>query len=196
MRLAAGGFIVHLILIALARSIPSLNSGVLSGLDRHYLHAVYTPFSFILFYEVLLLVLALPKSRTSSVGKQYEIVSLIVIRRVFKDIGEFRDPVTWVSQLDASMMVLMDMLAAALMFLLVTAFYRVRKTVVRSRPPENLNRFILIKMSVAALLCGVLLALAAYNLVGWIFQVLGAADGQLGGAMDLDFFSSRPFSNS
>ena len=187
-RLAAGGFIVHLVLIALARSIPALNTGVLSELDRNFLHAVYTPFSFILFYEVLLLVLALPRSHTSSVGKQYEIVSLIIIRRVFKDIGEFRDPVTWMSQFDASMMVLMDMLAAALMFLLVTAFYRVRKTVVRSRPPENLNRFILIKKSVAVLLCGVLLALAAYNLIQWSLEVLGAADGQAVGGMDLDLF--------
>lgn len=35
------GFIVHLVLIALARSIPSLNTGILSELDRNYLHAVY-----------------------------------------------------------------------------------------------------------------------------------------------------------
>lgn len=68
-------------------------------LDRNFLHAIYTPFSFILFYEVLLLVLALPKSHTSSIGKQYEIVSLIVIRGVFKDIGEFRDPAAWLTQL-------------------------------------------------------------------------------------------------
>jgi hypothetical protein len=108
--LAAGGFSVHFVLIALAKSIPSLNTGILSELDRNYLHAEYTPFSFILFYQVLLLVLALPRSHTSSVGKQYEIVSLIIIRRVFKDIGEFRDPVTWVSQFDASMMVLMTCL--------------------------------------------------------------------------------------
>ncbi len=67
---------------------------------------------------------------------------------------------TWMTQFDESMMVLMDMLAAALkMFSLVTAFYRVRKTVVRSRPPKNLNRFILIKKSVAVSLCGVLLCL-------------------------------------
>jgi hypothetical protein len=73
------GLLVHLSLIALARFVPALKAGLLSGLDLNFLHAVYTPFSFILFYEVLLLVPALPKSHTSSVGKQYEIVSLIVI---------------------------------------------------------------------------------------------------------------------
>ncbi len=54
--LAVAGFLVHLALIALACTVPFLNSGLLADLDRNYLHAVYTPFSFILFYEVLLLV--------------------------------------------------------------------------------------------------------------------------------------------
>ncbi len=187
-RMAAGGFIVHLLLIALARSVPSLNEGWLSELDRNFLHAVYTPFSFILFYEVLLLVLALPRSHTSSIGKQYEIVSLIIIRRVFKDIGEFRDPATWLSQTDAALMVLLDMAAAALMFLLVTGFYRLRQTVVRSRPRADLDRFVALKKSVAVLLSGVLLLLAAYNLVHWLGDVLKARSGQVTEAIDLDLF--------
>lgn len=186
-QLAVAGLLIHLVLIALARSIPVLNTGVLSGLDLNFLHAVYTPFSFILFYEVLLLVLALPQSHTSSVGKQYEIVSLIIIRRVFKDIGEFRDPVTWLSQLDKSFMVLTDMIAAALMFLLVTAFYRVRLTVVPSRPTTNLEQFVRIKKSVAVLLCGVLLALAAYNLIQWLVDVVTDA-GTEDEVKDLDLF--------
>ncbi len=62
--LSAWGFLLHLFLIFLARTVPALGTGLLSGLDRNYLHAVYTPFSFILFYEVLLLVLAIPQSHT------------------------------------------------------------------------------------------------------------------------------------
>ena len=50
-------------------------------------------------------------------GKQYEIVSLIVIRRVFKDNGEFRSPVGWLTQKDDSFMVIADMAAAVFMFL-------------------------------------------------------------------------------
>ncbi len=186
--LAAAGFIVHLLLIALARSVPSLNEGWLSQLDRNFLHAVYTPFSFILFYEVLLLVLAIPRSLTSSIGKQYEIVSLIVIRRVFKDIGEFRDPATWLTQFDAAMMVLLDMCAAALMFLLVTGFYRVRQTVLHDSPQAELNQFVSIKKAVAILLCGVLLLLAGYSLAVWFGEVLSVGRGQSAEAIDLDLF--------
>jgi|GEM_PF-125681 len=185
--LAVVGLLVHLGLIVLARFIPALNTGLLAGLDLNYLHAVYTPFSFILFYEVLLLVLALPKSHTSSVGKQYEIVSLIIIRRVFKDIGEFRDPADWLSQWDASTTVLLDMVAAALMFLLVTAFYRVRMTVVASPPTRNLDHFIRIKKSVAVLLSLVLLVSAAYNLAQWGVQVFRSGVGTEE-MKDLDLF--------
>ena len=172
-RSAATGFIIHLLLIGLARTVPYLGTGLLAGLDRNFLHAVYTPFSFILFYEVLLLVLALPRSHTSAIGKQYEIVSLIVIRRVFKDIGEFRDPMTWVNQRDEAMMVLMDMVAAVLMFLLVTGFRRVSYTVVHSPPHHQLDRFVAIKKSIATLLCLVLLVLAAYNVTEWLAGVVG-----------------------
>jgi len=187
-RLAATGFIVHLLLIALARTVPFLGNGPLADLDRNFLHAVYTPFSFILFYEVLLLVLALPRSHTSAIGKQYEIISLIVIRRVFKDIGEFRDPMTWLNQRNEALMVLMDMVAAVLMFLLVTSFRRVSRTVIHSPPHHDLNRFVAIKKSIAALLCFVLLLLAAYNLAEWLASVIGLKGAVAGEAKDLDFF--------
>ena len=186
--LAATGFIVHLLLIALARTIPYLGAGPLAGLDRNFLHAVYTPFSFILFYEVLLLVLALPKSHTSAIGKQYEIVSLIVIRRVFKDIGEFRDPATWLSQRDEALMVLMDMVAAVLMFLLVTGFRRLSLTVIHSPPHDQLEKFVAIKKSIAVLLCFVLLLLAAYNVVEWLTEVVGLSGSLEGEGKNLDFF--------
>jgi len=185
-RAAAIGFIVHLGLITLARTFPVLHEGPLQPLHQNYLHAVYTPFSFILFHEVLLLVLALPQSHTSSVGKQYEIISLIVIRRVFKDIGEYRDPVTWLSQWDASMTVLMDMVAAVLMFVLVTAFYRVRKTVKRAAEPENLQSFIAVKKSVAILLTAVLLGLAAYSLSIWVIEACERLVGRSTDEMQLN----------
>ena len=187
-RFATLGFLLHLLLIAVARSMPDPETGPLAGLDRNFLHAVYTPFSFILFYEVLLLVLALPRSHTSSIGKQYEIVSLIVIRGVFKDIGEFRDPVTWLSQWEAALTVLLDMVAAILMFLLVTGFRRVSQTVVHSQPHESLERFVAIKKSVAVLLCAVLIFLAVYNVLRWATGIISAPPGEVGSAMDMDLF--------
>lgn len=187
-RFAVGGFLVHLALIALARSVPQLNEGILENLDRNYLHAVYTPFSFILFYEVLLLVFALPQSHTTSIGMQYEILSLIVIRGVFKDIGEFRHPSDWLTQIDAAKMVTLDMFAALLMFLLVTLFRRMSLTVVHSQPHHALAKFVAIKKSVSVLLFLILLLLAAFNLFHWASGIIAETQGGTAVRKDLDYF--------
>jgi hypothetical protein len=185
---AVSGFLIHLALIALVSAVPSLRAGVLSELDQNYLHAVYTPFSFILFYEVLLLVFALPRSHTSSIAMQYEILSLIVIRRVFKDIGEFRDPATWLEQTDAALVVVLDMFAALAMFVLIAIFRRVRRTVQHSPEHPHLAQFVAIKKSVALVLYGTLLSLAVYNVVQWLVGVFFPTIGSGHGEKNLDYF--------
>ncbi len=186
--LSAWGFLLHLLLIFLARTIPTWGTGVLAGLDLNYLHAVYTPFTFILLYEVLLLVLALPQSHTSSIGKQYEIISLITVRGVFKDIGEFRSLENWWSQVDAARAVMLDMVGAVVMFLLVTLFYYVRKHVAKSATTRDLEGFIALKKLVAVLLSGLLVTLAGYNLFVWIAGSVPWANQPPMTAHDLDVF--------
>ena len=57
-----------------------------ASLFSHPLQSLYTPFSIILIAEVYLLVYYLPTSFARSLGKQIEIVALIEIRSVFKDL--------------------------------------------------------------------------------------------------------------
>jgi len=71
--LSVAGLVVHLGLVFLARTLAS-PPPVIAAIGKNYLSAIYTPFSFILFYEVLMLIGALPKSTTQSIAKQYEIV--------------------------------------------------------------------------------------------------------------------------
>lgn len=186
--LATGGFLFHLLLIALVRSFPALKVGVLSQLEGNFLQAVYFPFSFILFYEVILLVLAIPRSQTISIGKQYEIISLIVIRRVFKDIGEVDDPAKWITQFDMASMVLIDMVAALVMFALVALFQRLSQTVVPSKPESDLAKFISLKKAVAMVLFVTLFFLAFYNVSQWAFGKWALVSDQVSEGANLDFF--------
>ena len=89
---AAIGFLVHLGVIGVAHYLPHLPETVFKGLDESPLHAVYTPFS------VILLVFALAASHTGEIAKQYQIISLIVVRRVFKDIGSFSELENWLAE--------------------------------------------------------------------------------------------------
>ena len=92
-RLSVAGFLVHLLLIFLARTLPH-PPPIIAEAGGNYLAAISTPFNFILFYEVLTLIAALPASTTRSIASQFEIVSLIFIRDVFRDIAKASDLVT------------------------------------------------------------------------------------------------------
>ncbi|MEO1498755.1 MAG: hypothetical protein AAFV43_16540 [Planctomycetota bacterium] len=184
---AVVGFFAHLAVIATSRAFPSIAEAALGGLDRNFLHAIYTPFSFILFYEVLLLTLAIPQSHTGSIAIQYQIVSLIVVRRVFKDLGGFADLDAWVDQPEASLAVLLDMATAVLMFVLATAFDRLRRSAVRKTEPADLAGFVTLKRGTALLLGGVLVGLAISSVVAWLGSVWSWF-GQGGEYAELDLF--------
>jgi len=153
--------------IGIARLFPDLPQSLFKGLDESPLHAVYTPFSVILFYEVVLLVFALAASHTGEIAKQYQIISLIVVRGVFKDIGGFDNLENWLAEPATVRAVLCDMAGAVLMFLIVTGFTLLRRVTPKMRTPHDLEGFIELKKAVAVLLLVVLVALAAVNLASW-----------------------------
>jgi hypothetical protein len=122
-RLSVAGFLVHLLLIFLARTLPH-PPPIIAEAGGNYLAAISTPFNFILFYEVLTLIAALPASTTRSIASQFEIVSLIFIRDVFRDIAKASDLVTIHKLTLESLPMFLDMWAGFAMFLLVAVFLR------------------------------------------------------------------------
>jgi hypothetical protein len=118
---SVAGFVIHLGLVFLASMLPSPPAAI-AAVGTNYLSAIYTPFSFILFYEVLMLIAALPQSTTQSIAKQYEIVSLIFIRSFFKEIAELHGIGKLASMSTDVVPVFGNLGAGLLMFLLVTLF--------------------------------------------------------------------------
>jgi len=176
--LAAAGFLGHLLLVAVVNMLPEIPQ------------TIFTPFSIILFYEVILLVFALADSHTGEVAKQYQIVSLIVVRRVFKDIGSFESFEHWLTETEAVKAVLTDMGGAVLMFVLVTIFTLLRRTIPKVAIQKDLVGFIELKKAVAVLLLVVLSGLALLNLAVWLrvlpVSLLGLT--QIPANVDLFFF--------
>jgi hypothetical protein len=185
---AACGFLVHLGAIGVARLLPDLPQTLFKGLDESPLHAVYTPFSVILFYEVVLLVFALAASHTGEIAKQYQIVSLIVVRRVFKDIGSFSEMENWLAEPEAVRAVLIDMAGAVLMFLIVTVFTWLRHVTPKTPIRRDLEGFIQLKKAVAVLLLCVLIVLATLNLASWLGIVVGLPAALATPPADVDLF--------
>ncbi len=77
-------FIVHLILHLLRDYIPG---GVDASLLKDPISAIYTPFSILLVYEAYLMIYYLRRSTTLYIAKQYEVIVLILIRGLFKDMA-------------------------------------------------------------------------------------------------------------
>lgn len=161
-------FLVHLFLI-LITDLGFINIKDFSGLLQKPIVAIYTPFSFILLYEVYLLVYYLPKSTTKYIGKQYEIVTLIVIRRIFKDIYNIKFTTNWFSEKD-DILVTLDILAVLILFYLIYVFYKIVDVKQKTVISFDVENFIKIKKGLAALLIPVMLILAAYNLFFWTYE--------------------------
>ena len=149
-------FIVHLMFIFLNK-LDFIHLELLSKLFNNPIAAIYTPFSFILIYEVYLLVYYLPKSTTIYIGKQYEIILLIIIRRIFKDISNLELTSNWFA-VKYDLIFLYDIIAVVVLFFLIFIFYRLsdmqKKNVVIN---EKIERFILTKNKIASFLIPILL---------------------------------------
>ena len=159
-------FVLHLLLIALVH-LNLLQINTTSHLLNNPIAAIYTPFSFILVYEVYLLIFYLPKSTTIYIGKQYEIITLIVIRRVFKDLSKLELSSDWfVTKNDIQFSY--DLIATLLLFFMIFVFYRLNdKKDGRLEKKEGLSldilRFIKIKNLVAFSLIPIFLVLSVYT---------------------------------
>ena len=167
--LAVFGFIVHLGLIYL-----NLNYNIefLKGVDnllRNPISALYTPFSFILVYEAFLLVYYFPRSFTTSIRKEYEIISLVMIRKVFEDIPNIN---LESGILNADSLPLFYNLAGILIiYYFIFLFKKVKSKIPKKDPKTSLTRFISYKKSLSIILLPILFFLCFSNLYDWSYSV-------------------------
>jgi len=147
-------FILNLAFIFLNNTLGFENS-IIARAGTNYFSAIFTPFSIILFYEVFLLVIAIPNSITRSLAKQYEVLSLIIVLRVFKDVSELQNFTDINSNAEVLRNILLDMGASFLLFSLITIFYFTLRQRAKSRKIPNDDRkalFIKIKKLVTVFL--------------------------------------------
>ena len=163
-------FVLHLILIELVH-FKVLNLKYNSDLLGNPIAAIYTPFSFILIYEVYLLVYYLPRSTSIYIGKQYEIITLIVIRRVFKDLSKLIFTADWF-KVNNDLHFTYDLIATIILFYLIFIFYKLnqQKEKKQEETSAEIASFIKMKNIIAMILIPVILTLAMYSLGKWIFE--------------------------
>jgi hypothetical protein len=168
--IALVSFIIHLLMIGLIHfNVITINEP--SNLLKNPIAAIYTPFSFILVYEVYLLIYYLPKSTSIYISKQYEIIALVIIRRLFKDLSDLSISSNWFN-IKNDLQFTYDLVASVLLFYLIYLFHvqrtKVYRTIENSKNHySSISKFINAKKWIAISLVPILLIIAIYSFVSW-----------------------------
>ncbi len=164
-------FFIHLAIIYLVKlDFIQLTSD--SELLKNPISAIYTPFSFILIYEVYLLIYYLPKSFTTYIIKQYEIITLIIIRKLFKDLSALELSSNWF-EIKGDLQFTYDIVASLLLFYLIFLFQKQGQ--IKFAQPEAgkpiIERFVAKKKLIAVILVPLFFGIALYTLIIWCLGI-------------------------
>ena len=171
--LAILGFILHLLACLLYRY-QYLDLSETNDFFDSYLDSLYTPFSIILAYEVYELIRAIPESFSNSIGKQFEVISLLVVRDIFKNLAEIEDYDVNVIDSDVAFIAL-EALAFTILFATALYFRKMTNTsIVSSSKEDAIETFINQKQYLACALALVYVLVAIYSFTSW---TLGFVDG-------------------
>jgi len=168
--LATTGFIIHLLLIYLNKY-EFINFTFNNSLLLNPISALYTPFSFILVYEAFLLIYFIPNSFTVSVVKGYEIISLILIRKIFKDVPLVNLDTNFLSD-PYSIQLIYDLLGIIIIFFLIYLFKKNAAIKKKKKIGKRLERFITKKKAISVLLVPTLFFLISYSFYFWFNGVI------------------------
>lgn len=163
------GFIIHLILIYV-NNYDILNVRFSGSLLRDPISAIYTPFSIILFYETYLLIFYLPRSFTTAISKQFEIISLIVIRKIFSDIPKINLNTNWLDSLP-NMQLIYDLFGIIILFFLIYLFNLIKEQNPTKPMTDNIKKFISTKKGVSIVLLPLLIIMSINSVSNWIYEL-------------------------
>ena len=128
--------------------------------------AIELAFSILLLSEIFDLVFILTHSVANSVGKQFEIVSLILLRNSFKELGHLPDSIKWDnSALLELTPLLADAFGAVIIFLITVLFYRAQRHVQITNNDIEKSNFFLQKKLIASLLLIIFLSLTIFMFI-------------------------------
>ena len=148
-----------------------------SVLLKNPISAIYTPFSFILIYEVYLLIYYLPKSFTTYITKQYEIITLIIIRKLFKDLSSIELTTNWF-EIKGDLQFTYDIVASLFLYYLIFQFQKQGKrfSVKKDILDSKVQRFIKRKKIIATILVPLFFTLALVTLLNWLLEISFSAN--------------------
>ncbi|MBM9616287.1 hypothetical protein JWJ90_18640 [Desulfobulbus rhabdoformis] len=156
-------FVSSLAVIELKRQglLPQELAALVPG---NHFYAVHAAFTVILVLEVISLIFVLPCSFSRSLGKQFEILSLILIRNAFKELSYFPEPLGYEGNIDKILHILSSGFGALLIFALLGVYYKVQKRSVEDDGHHmDLYSFVASKKAISLLLLVSFVSMGSYS---------------------------------
>ena len=186
---AVVGFFVHIGFWALDNTGRISITGEAAELVGSPLSSLYTPFSILLVYEVYQLIRTIPDSFSSSVGKQYEIATLLVVRDILKRLSEVESSEGWEISSDLGFLLVECAAFLALFYTSLTYFRISDKSTKSADMSGDIAVFVEAKRLVANFMLVVFLLTAAYSFFTWITSVQDGGGSVSRVIFFLDFFT-------
>jgi len=157
-------FLVALLAIEFNRQ-GWLPEGLRLLVPLNHFHAVNLAFTLLLLFEVIALVFNLAESVSYSLGKQFEILSLILIRQAIKELTAFQEPVDW-TQVKPVLLEMGSLASGALViFVVLGLYYRSQKRRPITMDTHDKASFIAIKKLISLSLFGLFILIGAVDVV-------------------------------
>ncbi len=151
-------FVASLVLIELRR----LGIVSMEWIPSNHFHAVRLGFNLLLVVEVLGLVFGLSGSAGRTMGRQFEILSLILLRQSLKELVHASEPIRWETLRPFVPTMVADAASAVLVFALVGLFYKLQHESDEAEQAE----FTASKEAVALIVLAIFLSFGAQSIAG------------------------------
>lgn len=157
------GFAAALVLVELRRE-GVLPERLAAPVPESHFWAVDVAFTLLLLLEVVSLIFSLSHSFSDSLGKQFEILSLILLRETFHGFKEFGEPIAWENVRAGLLPMASDAAGALAVFVLLGAFSRAQRHRPITADDGEQRDFVGTKKGIGLLLFLALAAIAAVDL--------------------------------
>ncbi len=145
-----------------------LSSPLNTLVPTNHLVAIKWAFTFSLVFEVISLIFSLAESVSISVGKQFEIFSLVLLRDAFKVFSHLNEPLVWKEIKQALPSIVAPAIGALFIFVILGFYYRVQHHAPVIKDGQSKTTFILLKKTMALILLISFITISLNNLWGYL----------------------------
>lgn len=129
-----------------------ISLGHFNSLFNHRFFAIEVVFTVLLIFELLSLIFVLPKSVTRSLGKQFELLSMIFLRDAFKEFSHLDDFILWSNSSKSIINILVYSFGALTIFTIMGFTRKLNREIQLSETYINQFQFVRIKKLLAIFL--------------------------------------------